>query len=94
MRDPRPNDYLYFGGPDDHRKGPTGLVSPGPAKHSTSAAGPDRTRPSQATDASGFLNSGMSNVEMGYQNLTYGGSLQYDYSGTHPPSGVNGGHGH
>ncbi|KAH8676085.1 hypothetical protein BX600DRAFT_195256 [Xylariales sp. PMI_506] len=84
-----PTDYLYFG---DQSSAPrpsafltttttyTAKPSPSPSKGSST---PNAAMP--ARDDSGYLNTGMRVQQMGYQNLTYGGSLQFNYSDTQPP---------
>ncbi|KAI1866482.1 hypothetical protein JX265_007783 [Neoarthrinium moseri] len=88
-QEPSPTDYLYFG---------EGVRSPTRAASTThkgdtrsSGANSNPAVPSiivTGTDSSGFLNSGMTsnNQQMGYQNLTHGGSLQYDYAGVQAPN--------
>jgi len=87
FKEAQPNDYLYFGQPGEASQGGgTHTTAAAHGKH-TGAGSPSQrptsTSPGSGKDDSGFLNSGLSNQQMGYQNLTYGGSLQYDYSGTH-----------
>lgn len=90
-----PTDYLYFGPGLDAagaaaRSGGGGGGAPAGAATRT----PETRRRALSsgcavarTDDSGFLNTGVAGArqQMGYQNLTYGGSLQYDYSGTQAP---------
>lgn len=84
----QPSDYLYFG------EGSSGY----PARHSVSNSanqqgrasnGPRYTKTGSANpsgrDNSGYLATGLNNnSQMGYNNLTYGGSLQYNFAGTQP----------
>ncbi|KAI1089395.1 hypothetical protein F5B19DRAFT_377621 [Rostrohypoxylon terebratum] len=90
--DPEPSDYLYFGEGISAKdisqslmnrtqgkstSNQPGQLSIGPINHST----PSNT----GKDNSGFIDTGLNThtAQMGYSSLTYGGSLQYDYSGTH-----------
>ncbi|KAK7951333.1 uncharacterized protein PG986_007061 [Apiospora aurea] len=93
--EPGPADYLYFGPKEEgasfpHRDGSTAAgyaTNRNRARHTSSLSrGGHAAQPSR-TDDSGFLNTGVAGArqQMGYQNLTYGGSLQYDYSGTQAP---------
>ncbi|KAK8125200.1 uncharacterized protein PG998_000959 [Apiospora kogelbergensis] len=52
-----------------------------------SSSGGNHVAQTSRADDSGFLNTRVAGArqQMGYQNLTYGGSLQYDYSGTQAP---------
>ncbi|KAI1383954.1 uncharacterized protein F4822DRAFT_418118 [Hypoxylon trugodes] len=85
-----PSDYLYFGEgvsaadvskslSNRNRSKSTSNISGHPSTTSTS-----NTANPNGRDNSGFLNTGMNThtAQMGYSNLTYGGSLQFDYSGT------------
>ncbi|KAI0105830.1 hypothetical protein F4814DRAFT_76417 [Daldinia grandis] len=98
---PEPTDYLYFGEGVSSAE-----VSQSLSKQSQSRSPsirPDRSSitttgtqnsltTSSGKDNSGFLKTGMDTqvTQMGYSNLTSGGSLQYDYAGTQAP-GVAGG---
>ncbi|KAK8056174.1 hypothetical protein PG993_001401 [Apiospora rasikravindrae] len=94
--EPSPADYLYFG-PKDEKGAPLsnggGSAAAGDAtnrnrpRHTQSSSGGSHAAQPSRTDDSGFLNTGMAGArqQMGYQNLTYGGSLQYNYSGTQAP---------
>lgn len=90
--EPRPQDYLYFGEGGKAPGSPSASTHQVQARSSSTTAGlavpPQRTT---AQNSSGFLNSGTSSPQMAstYSSLTYGGSLQYDYSGTQAP-GVGG----
>ena len=87
FREAEPKDYLYFG--------EGGKASASTNSHQTyavhgkhnstggSSQQPTSISPSPGRDESGFINTGLNNQQMGYQNLTYGGSLQFDYTGTH-----------
>ncbi|KAM0819777.1 hypothetical protein AB5N19_05593 [Seiridium cardinale] len=84
--EPRPQDYLYFGESQKYPRLSPASSHQVQAKSSSGTVG--ATVPNHQTtgrDNSGFLNTGMNNQQMGYQNLTYGGSLQYDYSGVQAP---------
>jgi hypothetical protein len=87
LKETQPNDYLYFGPPgESHRNsGPHQITSTQGRHKSTGSQAelPTGNSPSPARDDSGFLNTGLNNQQMGYQHLTYGGSLQHDYTGTH-----------
>ncbi|KAK8049663.1 hypothetical protein PG994_011393 [Apiospora phragmitis] len=94
--EPSPADYLYFGpkeegGASSSNAGgsaPTGDAANRTRPRQTpSASGGSHTAQTSRTDDSGFLKTGVAGArqQMGYQNLTYGGSLQYDYSGTQAP---------
>lgn len=90
--DPEPSDYLYFGEGRSPADVSQSLQSHSRSKSANSAPGqpPTGTHTHSAStgkDSSGFINSGLSThtAQMGYSNLTYGGSLQYDYAGTQGP---------
>ncbi|KAK8088970.1 hypothetical protein PG997_003931 [Apiospora hydei] len=93
--EPSPADYLYFGPKEEGASLPNryGSVAAGDAtnrnraRHTSSSSGGGHAAQPSRTDDSGFLNTGVAGArqQMGYQNLTYGGSLQYDYSGTQAP---------
>ncbi|ETS87275.1 hypothetical protein PFICI_01103 [Pestalotiopsis fici W106-1] len=92
--EPKPQDYLYFGeGGSSAGVARSSLHQSQPPRAASSGAVEVKSSNTQSTgrDASGFLNTGMSNHQMagGYQALTYGGSLQYDYAGVQAP-GVDG----
>lgn len=85
-----PTDYLYFGPGLDA----SAARRPGGAPTGAAAKTPETRRRALSSgcavarsDDSGFLNTGVAGArqQMGYQALTYGGSLQYDYSGTQAP---------
>lgn len=85
-----PTDYLYFGPGLDTS---TAWRSAG-APTSAATKTPETRRRALSSgcavpraDDSGFLNTGVAGArqQMGYQNVSYGGSLQYDYSGTQAP---------
>ena len=88
FKDPQPNDYLYFGQPGEasgiggstyQNAGAYGKQSSTGSQSKPATGNP----PSSGRDDSGFLDTGLNNQQIGYQHLTYGGSLQYDYAGTH-----------
>lgn len=83
----KPTDYLYFG------EGSSGYHPRHTTANSTNQQGstsndPTRIPPGNPSgrDNSGNLATGLSNnySQMGYGNLTYGGSLQYNYAGAQP----------
>ncbi|KAI0845449.1 hypothetical protein F5Y00DRAFT_246228 [Daldinia vernicosa] len=92
---PEPTDYLYFGegvspaevsqslSEQSQSKSP----SIRPAQASTTTGTHNNPATGSGKDNSGFLKTGMDTqaTQMGYSNLTYGGSLQYDYAGTQAP---------
>lgn len=84
----RPSDYLYFGdGTSGDYVSNSGISQPRPQGGSSSGAGSTQPKPGYASgrDNSGYTATGLNNnSQMGYSNLTYGGSLQYDYAGTQP----------
>lgn len=84
----RPDDYIYFGdgtsgnyvskpdGTQPHSQGAN--LSVGGSSYSGSGF-------ASGKDNSGYTANGLNNnSQMGYSNLTYGGSLQYNYAGTQP----------
>lgn len=82
---PKPSDYLYFGDGSSPRsstvpsRSSTQRHPGGTPQHVANPAG----NTSAGNDNSGYLATGLNNNSgMAYQNLTYGGSLQYDYAGT------------
>ncbi|KAI1335817.1 hypothetical protein F5Y15DRAFT_223739 [Xylariaceae sp. FL0016] len=82
---PKPQEMLYFGDNDSPQRSPRPSASSNrPGNHSAQNQPSSGNAPAAtATDNSGYLTTGMNNnSQMGYQNLTYGGSLQYDYAGT------------
>lgn len=84
----QPSDYLYFG------EGSSGYPPRHNVANSTNhqgrtSNGPRYTKPGAGNpsgrDNSGYLSTGLNNnSQMGYSNLTYGGSLQYNFAGTQP----------
>jgi hypothetical protein len=83
--EPSKPEFLYFGpdGPDFSRRSHSVSGQPSQNSPSNTATAASDTVP--ARDDSGFLNTGIQNSvnsPMGYSNLTYGGSLQYDYAQT------------
>jgi len=86
-KEAQPNDYLYFGQPGEASQDGAAIQTSGATgKHTGPGGQPHRPVNSaygSGRDDSGFLNTGLNNQQMGYENLTYGGSLQYDYAGTH-----------
>ncbi|KAI7788743.1 hypothetical protein LA080_008634 [Diaporthe eres] len=84
----KPSDYLYFGeGSSGYHPRHTvanstnqqGRASNG-SRYTTAGSGNPSGR-----DNSGYLATGLNNnTQMGYSNLTYGGSLQYNFAGTQP----------
>ncbi|KAK8114551.1 hypothetical protein PG999_006620 [Apiospora kogelbergensis] len=95
--EPSPSDYLYFGPKDENedvaRPKVVGPTSTGAATNrnrsheAPSSSGGNHVAQTSRADDSGFLNTRVAGArqQMGYQHLTYGGSLQYDYSGTQAP---------
>ncbi|KAI1448895.1 hypothetical protein F5Y02DRAFT_284574 [Annulohypoxylon stygium] len=93
--DPEPSDYLYFGEGVSAEDVSQSLVNRTQSKSTSNHSGqlsvgpithPTPSNPSNAgRDNSGFIETGLNThtAQMGYSSLTYGGSLQYDYSGTH-----------
>lgn len=83
-----PSDYLYFG------EGSSGYHPRHTIVNSTNQQGGTSNGPRYTTvgsgnpsgrDNSGYLAAGLNhNTQMGYSNLTYGGSLQYNFAGTQP----------
>jgi hypothetical protein len=91
--EPAPEDYLYFGDPARAAQGTSTLSSsaPGGTLYRSQSQGVMRqsgavpqSQGMASRDDSGFLNSGVRTQQVGYQNVTYGGSLQCDFSGTQP----------
>ncbi|KAI2616148.1 hypothetical protein GGS26DRAFT_596980 [Hypomontagnella submonticulosa] len=88
--DVEPSDYLYFGEGISATDVSQSLSSRSRSKSTsnTSSLSPSRTRNNATSqsgqDHSGFLNAQINThtTQMGYSNLTYGGSLQYDYAET------------
>ena len=81
----QPTDYLYFG------EGSSGYPARHTAANGTSQQGGSSNGPRytpgnpSGRDNSGYLATGLNNnTQMGYSNLTYGGSLQYNFAGTQP----------
>jgi hypothetical protein len=85
--EPEPQDYLYFGEGGKSQRSSGTLAHTGSHSRSTESKSIQQPqgRTGNGKDDSGFLNAGGSIQQMGYQNLTYGGSLQYNYSGAEPP---------
>ncbi|KAI1452027.1 hypothetical protein F4805DRAFT_449033 [Annulohypoxylon moriforme] len=91
--DPEPSDYLYFGEGTSATNISQSLVNRSQSKSVGNTSGQPSIRttsnnhtPSHGRkDSSGFIDTGLNvhTAQMGYSNLTYGGSLQYDYAGTH-----------
>ncbi|KAI0829564.1 hypothetical protein F5Y06DRAFT_282673 [Hypoxylon sp. FL0890] len=94
--DPEPSDYLYFGEGTLAANVSQSLLNRSRSKSAGDTPGLPATgswsHPSHPShppsgggrDQSGFLNTGLNTqtTQMGYSNLTYGGSLQFDYAGT------------
>jgi len=83
----KPTDYLYFGeGSSGYH--PRHTIANSTNQQGGTSNGPTRITPGNPSgrDHSGYLATGVSNntSQMGYSNLTYGGSLQYNYAGTQP----------
>lgn len=80
-REVQPRDYLWFGeGSSGHRPRYTAANSTNQQGASKAGSGNPSGR-----DNSGYLATGLNNnSQMGYSNLTYGGSLQYNFAGTQP----------
>ncbi|KAI2782508.1 hypothetical protein F4815DRAFT_424905 [Daldinia loculata] len=92
---PEPTDYLYFGegvssaevsrslSKQSQNKSP----SIRPDQSSTTTTETHNNPGTSGRDNSGFLKTGMDTqaTQVGYSNLTHGGSLQYDYAGTQAP---------
>ncbi|KAK2607329.1 hypothetical protein N8I77_006009 [Diaporthe amygdali] len=84
----KPSDYLYFGeGSSGHHARRT--VSNSTSQQGRPSNGPNYTKAGSGNpsgrDNSGYLATGLNNnTQMGYSNLTYGGSLQYNFAGTQP----------
>ncbi|KAK8020820.1 hypothetical protein PG990_005958 [Apiospora arundinis] len=89
--EPSPSDYLYFGPKKGGREAASTSTEAATnrvrSRQSPPSSGGGQAAQTSRTDDSGFLNTGVAGArqQMGYQNLTYGGSLQYDYSGTQAP---------
>ncbi|KAI1204137.1 uncharacterized protein F4807DRAFT_448893 [Annulohypoxylon truncatum] len=92
--EPEPSDYLYFGEGISATDISRSLVNQTQSKSVSSdisghSSARTRNNPTPSSnggkDNSGFIETGLNvhTAQMGYSNLTYGGSLQYDYSGTH-----------
>ncbi|ORY57473.1 uncharacterized protein BCR38DRAFT_501815 [Pseudomassariella vexata] len=84
---PAPSEYLYFG-EGGRSPGRRSGASAQRERAQTTAGRTERTsqyHPTSGRDDSGFLVTGVRTQQAGYSNLTYGGSLQYDYSGTQAP---------
>ncbi|KAI8958045.1 hypothetical protein F5Y11DRAFT_54633 [Daldinia sp. FL1419] len=92
---PEPSDYLYFGEGVSAAEVSKSLSIRSRSKSSNIQADQSTSTyvtqnystSSTSRDNSGFLKTGMDThtSQMGYTNLTYGGSLQYDYAGTQAP---------
>ncbi|KAI0377591.1 hypothetical protein F5Y04DRAFT_263707 [Hypomontagnella monticulosa] len=88
--DLEPSDYLYFGEGVSATDVSQSLSNRSRSKSTSNTSNPSSGRtPNNPTshsgkDHSGFLNTQINThtTQMGYSNLTYGGSLQYDYAGT------------
>ncbi|KAI1642670.1 uncharacterized protein F4817DRAFT_352051 [Daldinia loculata] len=94
---PEPTDYLYFGegvssaevsrslSKQSQNKSPS--IRPDQSSTTTTTGTHNNLATSSGRDNSGFLKTGMDTqaTQMGYSNLTHGGSLQYDYAGTQAP---------
>ncbi|OTA68689.1 hypothetical protein K449DRAFT_387012 [Hypoxylon sp. EC38] len=88
-----PSDYLYFGEGTSAANVSQSLLnqSQGKSANNTPEQPPTGTwnqlSSAGGKDQSGFLNTGLNTQtqQMGYSNLTFGGSLQYDYSATQAP---------
>ncbi|KAI0882384.1 uncharacterized protein GGS22DRAFT_170813 [Annulohypoxylon maeteangense] len=90
--DPEPSDYLYFGEGISATSISQSLENKMQNKPANSISGQPsigiRNNPIPSNggkDNSGFIETGLNihTAQMGYSNLTYGGSLQFDYAGTH-----------
>lgn len=84
-----PLDYLYFGEGVSQADVSQSLQTRGRSKSTDDAphqppTGSCSTATTSGKDQSGFLKTELNThtTQMGYNNLTYGGSLQYDYAGT------------
>ncbi|KAI1653126.1 hypothetical protein F4813DRAFT_375897 [Daldinia decipiens] len=99
-----PTDYLYFGEGVSSAEVSQSLSSQSQSQSKSPSIRPDQSSTTttgahnnpaagSGKDNSGFLKTGMDTqtTQMGYSNLTNGGSLQYDYAGTQAPgvAGVN-----
>lgn len=86
----KPTDYLYFG-EGSHRHNPRYTTANSTNQQGGTSNNPTRPAPGNPSgrDHSGNLATGLSNnnSKMGYNNLTYGGSLQFNYAGTQPGFG-------
>ncbi|OTA89059.1 hypothetical protein M434DRAFT_398781 [Hypoxylon sp. CO27-5] len=88
-----PSDYLYFGEGTSAANVSQSLLnrSRGKSAEYTPEQPPTGTwnhlSSGGGKDQSGFLNTGLGTQtqQMGYSNLTFGGSLQYDYSAAQAP---------
>jgi hypothetical protein len=89
--EPKPSEYLYFGEagasrqPASHSSlssnGQSGSTS---TSSSSSSSSVPTTQSTGARDDSGLLSTGVRTQNVGYQNVTSGGSMQYDYAQTQP----------
>ena len=82
----QPSDYLYFGdGTSGNYVSKPGSAQPLPHGAASSGGGSSYSGSGFASgkDNSGYTANGLNNnSQMGYSNLTYGGSLQYNFAGT------------
>ncbi|KAI1413077.1 hypothetical protein F5Y13DRAFT_161507 [Hypoxylon sp. FL1857] len=91
--EPSASDYLYFGEGTSAADVSQSLLNRSRSKSVGNTPGQPPTgnwnQPTKSggRDQSGFLSTGLNTqtTQMGYSNLTYGGSLQYDYAGTQAP---------
>ncbi|ROV92043.1 hypothetical protein VMCG_09531 [Cytospora schulzeri] len=83
-----PTDYLYFGDGTSGNSASNNVsctLHPQSAMLNGAASSQSGSGLASGKDNSGFTATGLNNnSQMGYSNLTYGGSLQYDYAGTQP----------
>ena len=84
----QPSDYLYFGAGSSGYH-PRHSIANSTNQQGTTSNGPRYTMMGSGNpsgrDNSGYLATGLNNnTQMGYSNLTYGGSLQYNFAGTQP----------
>lgn len=82
-----PLQYLYFGDNSTYPARNAGASNTG--KHASASNSPRYSQVGQGNpsgrDNSGYLATGLNNnSQMGYSNITYGGSLQYNFAGTQP----------